>query len=63
MANAAFYNKEISISNTQNALFPALVVTLALSFVHFSGLHSLTGYFVVAMQSVSGINAKANFKK
>ncbi|WP_026464344.1 FUSC family protein [Adhaeribacter aquaticus] len=63
MPNLSFNQKIVSVSINQNAFFSALAVVLGLSLIHLTGQATLAGFLVVAIQSVSGINAKTTLLK
>ncbi|PRY14200.1 fusaric acid resistance family protein [Pontibacter ummariensis] len=62
MKNIPTESRQVVISNTQNALFSAVVVVLALWLSNYYRLASLTGFLVVAMLSVTGVNLKETFR-
>ncbi|QCR21102.1 FUSC family protein [Pontibacter sp. SGAir0037] len=62
MRSTSYLSKEIFITDTQNAFFSAVAVVVALSLSQLADLGMATGFFVVGMQSVTGLNIKGQIR-
>ncbi|MCC9166317.1 FUSC family protein [Pontibacter harenae] len=58
----SLFNRQINISDTQTAIFATLAVTIALLLAQQFAFGPTTGFLVVSMLSVTGINTREAFK-